>query len=611
MLLDMSDSILRGYGALERMKNLAVAYIDGLTKDINSHTVAVYTFDGTPNIRLLGDFASTTTAKNAIAGLTCGSDRCRDHSTNLNGAIMAGSDLLRTYHAANAKAPDGVSRQPFLVLLTDGADQAQYFTDAQAIAKARGQGVFAIGLMGEIRSNQLGASDRGSDVARLQALAPSGLFITSDPTGLRDAFQKVGSAISSAAAKSYRLDYCSPRRVGTHRFKLELTQGSSVTYWEQQFDASAQFQCSGGACNNCLGGAASLKEFTCSSQPTQANQNFACENNAVPVSHNGYCRCPCANAAQYPPATYVGPGPIICEPQGTCAKGERVSCSTHGRLPVQSTPAPFIKFGSNSNSRVSMEFVPKCADDWPMPRLRMSVCDSLSDFRVYENGQLVSKYESEPRVVCYDDVTSIILIDTSGSVRLGGGLAAIRSALKTYINEMAARLQVKHNVAIYAFDGKEKIQPITKFQSNIATLRTVCRYSSACVVVFCPHTHTTPSPSPSPFISLSLQTIDNWNCGQNDFELGQVYCSDPSTNLYGAIEQVVAIVESEVQGSDAIPYLVVFSDGTDQVRTAFYRCVFCFATNCALTLPVPCCRLAVALKLRPSRRWPAERRASS
>eukprot|EP00754_Rhynchopus_humris_P046182 Rhum_TRINITY_DN5686_c0_g1::Rhum_TRINITY_DN5686_c0_g1_i1::g.18038::m.18038 len=99
--------------------------------------------------------------------------------------------------------------------------------------------------------------------------------------------------------------------------------------------------------------------------------------------------------------------PIMCEAQGTCAEGERVSCSTHGKLPSQTTPAPFAKLAPGSNSRVSVEFAPQCADGLPMPRLRMGACDSTSDFRVYENGQPVSRYESEPRVACYGDVTSI------------------------------------------------------------------------------------------------------------------------------------------------------------------------------------------------------------
>ena len=485
----MSDSILRGYGSLQRMKDYANAYLDGLGVGLNSHVVSVYTFDGQRDIIRLADFGGVAAAKTAIASLTCDGNRCLDHSTNLNGAVVQGAQLLTTYHAANpVNTNDNVARQPFIALFTDGADQAQYNTDAEArIASSNGISTFAIGLQGEVRSQGLWM--RGVDSARLQQIAPAGLFILPTATGLQTEFAKVGQAISSAAAKSYRLDYCSPKRTGVHSFKLELTQGDGQqTYWEQSFNAQESITCgvSGQDCNQCLGGLVS--EFACGNQPTQDNQNFACAAGATPVERNGYCRCPCGNEAEYPGPNVVGPGPIICEPQGTCARGDRVTCSKHGGLPVQDAnrPAGYSQFGVNRNSRVSMRFTPQCADEWPMPKLRMSVCDSLSDFQILETNsdgvlESVSKFESEPRVVCYPDVVSAILLDTSGSVRLGDGEEAIRAAVRTYLNEMSKKLIVKHYVAIFAFDGKQDIQQISAFTSDQNQLLAVC----SLILLFC------------------------------------------------------------------------------------------------------------------------------
>eukprot|EP01061_Rhynchopus_euleeides_P042123 TRINITY_DN73546_c0_g1_i1.p1 TRINITY_DN73546_c0_g1~~TRINITY_DN73546_c0_g1_i1.p1 ORF type:complete len:1868 (+),score=635.93 TRINITY_DN73546_c0_g1_i1:128-5731(+) len=544
MLLDMSDSIRRGYGAMQRMKEYAIAYIDGIGLGLNSHIVAVYTFDGQSSINLLANFGSATAAKNAIAALDCSNNRCLDHSTNLNGAIVMGSGILQSYFAGNRVNPrDNVTRQPFLAIFTDGADQAQYYSDIEARnAASNGTGIFAVGLQGEVRSgivnNQVGM--RGVDVARLRNISPAGLYILPTAAQLKEEFSKVGQAIASAAAKSYRLDYCSPKRNGVHEFRLELTQpDGQKTHWQQSFNADDSFNCVTANCNQCLGGALT-EEFQCGKQPTQANQNFACAGGAQPVSRNGYCRCPCTDEASYPGPSVVGPGPIICEPQGTCAQGDRVTCSSHGGLPVQApgVSKPFVQFGVNLNSQVSMRFTPMCADEWPMPKLRMSVCDPLSDFEILETNaqgvlEKVSKFESEPRVVCYPDVVSAILLDTSGSVRLGDGEEAIRNAVRTYLTMMNSRLQVRHHVAIYAFDGKETIQQIIGFTSNYDT---------------------------------AMAAINSWSCGG-----AQQFCSDFSTNLYGAIQQIVNNVLTPQVATLAWtqqPHLILLSDGTDQAARA-------------------------------------------
>eukprot|EP01064_Diplonema_japonicum_P020718 TRINITY_DN302_c6_g1_i1.p1 TRINITY_DN302_c6_g1~~TRINITY_DN302_c6_g1_i1.p1 ORF type:complete len:1935 (+),score=435.09 TRINITY_DN302_c6_g1_i1:68-5806(+) len=526
LLLDMSSSILRGYGGLARLKQYAVAYVEGITTDLTSHVVAVYTFDGQNGIRLLSNFGTANSAVAAINALDCGSSRCIDPSTNLNGALVAGNQILRTYHAANPLANDGTGRQPFIVLLSDGADQAQYNTDAEGVTAAtNGTGIFAIGLQGEPRSDVI---QRGVDISRLTMYARNSIYIVATAAELKLAFSKVGAAISSAAASSYRLDYCSPKRSGPHTVRVQLSHHGSSTYWEQQFDAN--FDCSNQACKRCLANIA--QDFSCSSQPGPSNQNFVCANNAAPLSRDGYCRCPCTDANQYPPATQVGPGPITCEPQGTCSRGDRVTCTTHGGL--NQTVQQFSRFGISSNSRVSMEFTPTCADNWPMPKLRMSVCDSLSDFRVFEtdangNSVPVSKFESEPRITCFPDVVTLILLDTSGSIQSVGTEAALKTAVVTYLQTLQNKLSVTHNVAIYAFDGRAGIQRIQGFTSNTQT---------------------------------SIARMNAWSC----MEAGGSFCQDDSTNLYGAVINAEQVMRAEVGAFvwRQKPYMVLFTDGTDQ-----------------------------------------------
>eukprot|EP01059_Diplonema_ambulator_P012698 TRINITY_DN2312_c0_g2_i1.p1 TRINITY_DN2312_c0_g2~~TRINITY_DN2312_c0_g2_i1.p1 ORF type:complete len:1960 (+),score=518.80 TRINITY_DN2312_c0_g2_i1:524-5881(+) len=529
MLLDMSDSILKGYGGLQRLKDFAVAYVQGITQDLTSHIVSVYTFDGQYGINLLANFGSPSAAITAIQNLDCGSNRCVDPSSNLNGAIVQGNNVLSQYHAANTFAADGTGRQPFLVILTDGADQAQRFTDAEAVAaSSNGTGIFAIGLQGEPRSDPI---QRGVDVNRLTMLARNNIYIVPTAADLKAAFLKVGTSISSAAASSYRLDYCSPKRSGMQKVRIQLTHFNAQTYWEQEFDAN--FNCDNEACSKCLSNL--NQDFSCASQPGPANQNFACANNLLPVVKDGYCRCPCSDASMYPPSTQVGPGPITCEKQGTCSSGGPVSCTTHGGL--NQTVQNFQRFGASIDSRVSMEFIPSCADGFPIPNLKMSVCDSLSDFRIYETDSMgqslpISKFESEPRISCFPDVVSLILLDTSGSITGGGTEAAVRSAVIDYLQTMHSQLKVTHTIGVYAFDGRPGVQEIQSFTSDYQTV---------------------------------LTRMQNWGCSEGNF------CGiDPSTNLYGAVITAEQMLRNAVGTYTwrQRPYLIMFTDGTDQAARA-------------------------------------------
>eukprot|EP01060_Flectonema_neradi_P032994 TRINITY_DN53_c1_g2_i1.p1 TRINITY_DN53_c1_g2~~TRINITY_DN53_c1_g2_i1.p1 ORF type:complete len:2070 (+),score=437.91 TRINITY_DN53_c1_g2_i1:62-6271(+) len=529
ILVDMSNSIHRGRG-VSQYQSYVSAYLDGMSSDVSSHVAAIYAFDGSQDIVRISDFNSPTAAKSTVTNLNCATNPtlCRDPSTNLNGAIVQGSALLRQYITGNPTASDGTYRQPFLVLVTDGTDQSRFETDAaaQAAIVSNGVGVFGIGIKGERRDG-----GRGVDLTRLQNLATSGVYISQNANMIQESFGRVSSAITTAAASSYRLDYCTAKRSGTHTLRVQLTHHNSVVLWDHQFDASA-FDCRNDACQQCLGGPVTT-EFSCAAQPPPENQIFQCAGQVAPVAVDGYCRCPCGSQAEYPqPASSLpGPGPIVCETPGSCAAGDRITCSGHGGL---GPGGDFDKFGVATNSRISMEFSPQCADNWPIPSLRMSVCDSLTDFRVYETNvdgveETVNVFESEPRVICFPDVVTLILLDTSGSINMNG-LDIVKASVISYIEELENKLTVQHMIAVYAFDGRrntETLQVVMDFTTDTAALKA---------------------------------RVLQWSCAEANF------CRDFSTNLNGAVIAAEEVLRAEA-GAFAWrqqAYLVLFSDGTDQ-----------------------------------------------
>eukprot|EP01062_Namystynia_karyoxenos_P061465 TRINITY_DN5376_c0_g1_i1.p1 TRINITY_DN5376_c0_g1~~TRINITY_DN5376_c0_g1_i1.p1 ORF type:complete len:2309 (+),score=628.32 TRINITY_DN5376_c0_g1_i1:52-6927(+) len=564
LLFDTSASIVRGAGGLDALKAAAIAYIDGLAKKLPSHTIGVHTFDGRAGTQQLIDFnPDAAVVKSAIAGLQCdGVAHCADPASNLFGSIVHVNEaVLNDFDTSVlARAPDGSRRQPYLVIFSDGEDTARRATLEQAVAAATfGRGVIGVGLQGEVPTTSQSISARGVHADALARLSTNGVFFASSG-GLVSAFEGVADAIATSSATRFRLDYCSPKRRGLRTLRLEFRptggrfQNQRVTYWEQTFDAGL-FQCRDGGCARCLGGLNNdLLRRSCASQPGPYQQSFVCEAEALPVAVNGYCRCPCTDAASYPPASQEGPGPIKCEVPGVCsAKRPPLSeqvCDNRGGLPANRastlvwartgaywTASDGTRFGTAPNSHVSIEFQPTCADGWNIPGLRMSACSGLSDFRVLETDAavaaapiLVDPWESEPRVLCHPDILTLILLDTSGSIKQGdSGEQSLRDGVARYlakVNETVQELDVTHLVAIFAFDGQDSLQTITDFTDP----------------------------------GKAFTTMQVWGCD------GVRYCVDPSTDLNGAVVRAVDILRNEQQGLvwTTKPMLIIFTDGTDQ-----------------------------------------------
>ncbi len=111
-------------------------------------------------------------------------------------------------------------RDGALVLFTDGTDQAARVEQQTALSRLAGSPlhVFSVGLGGEV------------DADALRAFGRDGYFPAGQPAQLAQAFQAVASRVSAMANRFYLLEYCSPKRSGTHALKVTATlpDGSAV-----------------------------------------------------------------------------------------------------------------------------------------------------------------------------------------------------------------------------------------------------------------------------------------------------------------------------------------------------------------------------------------------
>lgn len=249
LLLDLSGSVLKG-GNFPALKSAAEAYAHAvLDRKDDGQRLAVMTFDGRSKPQALVNFTDDEHA--VLTGLaslelkectanaqcaatpdhaTCAGWRCVDDSTNLNGAVVAGLDSLD----AQLEAEQTIAwRAGALVVFTDGSDEAARVTQDAALTRVKGSAahVFTVGLGGE------------ADTAALQAFGKDGYFPSADATGLTQAFTSIATQVTSLANRFYLLEYCSPKRDGTHTLKLTatLSDGSKtplVGDFSGQFDAS-------------------------------------------------------------------------------------------------------------------------------------------------------------------------------------------------------------------------------------------------------------------------------------------------------------------------------------------------------------------------------------
>lgn len=149
---------------------------------------------------------------------------------------------------------------------------------------------------------------------------------------------------------------------------------------------------------------------------------------------------------------------------------------------------------------------------------------AAGDFGIYEDGQLVSEFESK-QVIQNPDVAAVmytmLLLDVSGSVTESGQSDALVDAAEAF----SERVGKSQKVGVYAFDGEEKLHSVVPFTEAKGSLQG----------------------------------------GLNG--LRSYKPKDPSTNLHGAVVAGLAKLKEELD-KDARPLkfgtLVVFSDGSDR-----------------------------------------------
>jgi hypothetical protein len=185
-------------------------------------------------------------------------------------------------------------------------------------------------------------------------------------------------------------------------------------------------------------------------------------------------------------------------------------CATLNLHEVQSS------YGKPSN--VALYFRVERSDGEPVAGL------TADQFNVYEDGAIVSQYESKQTILNPEVAAShytILLVDMSGSVAQSEDAALVGEAAQVF----TSRVEANNEVAVYAFDGSDKIHKIRGFTAS---------------------------------------------AGSADAGVGSVggfASKDPSTNLNGAVVLGLAELDAALEEAEnplRFGTLVVFTDGTDR-----------------------------------------------
>lgn len=172
-------------------------------------------------------------------------------------------------------------------------------------------------------------------------------------------------------------------------------------------------------------------------------------------------------------------------------------------------------------SNVAMFFTVDTREGEPVPGLQ------ASNFRIYEDGKLVSVDESQQTIINPEVAAehyTLLLVDMSGSVTASDQVPTIVAAAQSF----TASLEGVQKVAVYAFDGSQEVFPIQTFRESTA----------------------------------GVSRLNNFRT------------QDPSTNLHGAIVQASEILDEALDNAVTplrFGTLVVFTDGTDRAARVSAR----------------------------------------
>jgi len=218
LLVDMSGSVTES-GDVPAIVDAATAFSERVGR---YQKVAVYAFDGRPDVVRITDFTSSGGAVDrGVSRLE--SFRARDPSTNLNGAVIKALQVLDR-RIARAHAP---LRFGTLVIFTDGTDRAARVPRDQLYETLDNTDyeIFVIGVGAEIDEGELGQIGR------------SGTVMTKNRAEIAQAFEQAAKRIEDMSRRYYLLGYCSPARAGEHEVSIEAEVNGKRGNLSYQFDA--------------------------------------------------------------------------------------------------------------------------------------------------------------------------------------------------------------------------------------------------------------------------------------------------------------------------------------------------------------------------------------
>jgi hypothetical protein len=184
-----------------------------------NRSVAVYAFDGRADLILISAFTSDAAALGTaidteLTSMNTAKMLCQDPSSNLNGAVIKGLELLNIERQKGATG--GGLTAGAMALFTDGVDRAGRRTYQEAIDAIRSgsneNAVFTIALESDAQ-----------DLAPLREYGRDGFVQSMNLDMLSAAFASVATRVNNLANSNYRLQYCTNRRAQSHMIEVKGT----------------------------------------------------------------------------------------------------------------------------------------------------------------------------------------------------------------------------------------------------------------------------------------------------------------------------------------------------------------------------------------------------
>ncbi|MBU8870970.1 MAG: VWA domain-containing protein [Gemmatimonadales bacterium] len=197
LMLDISPSV---HDQFEKIREAALLMVDGMHE---KQEIAVYTFSS--NINRLVDFTDFQKKDEIVEAINAIEIQQGSFSTNLYGAVIEGLSQWRDTYSLQK------INQGYLVIITDGSDEASNYSLDQALNAQGLKWIYTIGLGNEIEE------------PILAQLGNKGFYHVTDISKLSSVFVEVQEDIAKTANSFYWLYYLSGLRDSDqHELSLEV-----------------------------------------------------------------------------------------------------------------------------------------------------------------------------------------------------------------------------------------------------------------------------------------------------------------------------------------------------------------------------------------------------